>query len=108
MVEEFEPFYLDLSHKLRHQAALALSVPGRDGLRACAVVSSISQRGAILSALAVREGMRRQGLGSRLVRRAESYFPGKMLYVFREQHKNKEFYKSLGFTKTDTWVHSLL
>ena len=38
MVEEFEPFYLDLSHKLRHQAALALSVPGRDGLRACAVV----------------------------------------------------------------------
>ena len=45
---------------------------------------------------------------SRLVRRAESYFPGKMLYVFREQHKNKEFYKSLGFTKTDTWVHSLL
>ena len=47
-------------------------------------------------------------IGEFLVRRAESYFPGKMLYVFREQHKNKEFYKSLGFTKTDTWVHSLL
>ena len=108
MIGEFEPFYLGLSHKLRHNEALALTERGPEGLRACAVVSSISQRGAILSALAVREGMRRQGLGSRLVRRAESYFPGKMLYVFREQHKNKEFYKSLGFTKTDTWVHSLL
>ena len=108
MIGEFEPFYLDLSHKLRHNEALALTERGPEGLRACAVVSSISQRGAILSALAVREGMRRQGLGSRLVRRAESYFPGKMLYVFREQHKNKEFYKGLGFTKTDTWVHSLL
>ena len=108
MIGEFEPFYLDLSHKLRHNEALALTERGPEGLRACAVVSSISQRGAILSALAVREGMRRQGLGTRLVRRAESYFPGKMLYVFREQHKNKEFYKSLGFTKTDTWVHSLL
>lgn len=108
MVEEFEPFYLDLSHKLRHQAALALSVPGRDGLRACAVVSSITQRGAILSALAVEEASRRQGLGSALVKKAESYFPGKTMYVFREKNKNKEFYRGLGYTKTDTWVHAKL
>ena len=55
MVGEFEPFYLDLSHKLRHHAALALTVPGENGLRGCAVVSSISAKSAILSALAVRE-----------------------------------------------------
>lgn len=42
---EFEPFYLDLSHKLRHNEALALTERGPEGLRACAVVSSISQRG---------------------------------------------------------------
>lgn len=105
MVGEFEPFYLDLSHKLRHQGALALTVPGDDGIKGCGVVSSVSQRGAILSALAVRREFRRQGLGTQLVRRIESYFPGKTLYVFREQNKNKEFYKGLGYTKTDTWVH---
>ena len=73
-----------------------------------AVVSSITQRGAILSALAVEEASRRQGLGSALVKKAESYFPGKTMYVFREKNKNKEFYRGLGYTKTDTWVHAKL
>lgn len=108
MVEDFEPFYLDLSHKLRHQAALAVTVSGKGGLKACAVVSSISQRSAILSALAVKEEFRRQGLGTQLVRQIESYFPGKTLYVFREQNRNQEFYRGLGYTKTDTWVYSKL
>ena len=107
-VPEFEPFYLDLSHKLRHQAALALTVPGEGGLTACAVVSSISQRGAILSALAVQKESRRQGIGSRLVRQMEGYFPGKAMYVFREKHKNQEFYRNLGYSKVDTWVHGKL
>ena len=108
MVDEFEPFYLDLSHKLRHQAALALTVPGEGGLTACAVVSSISQRGAILSALGVQEDPRRQGIGSRLVGRMEGYRPGKAMYVFREKHKNQEFYRNLGYSKVDTWVHGKL
>ena len=99
MIGEFEPFYLDLSHKLRHNEALALTERGPEGLRACAVVSSISQRGAILSALAVREGMRRQGLGSRLVRRAESYFPGKMLYVFRSSTRTRNFTRAWALPK---------
>lgn len=108
MVGEFEPFYLDLSHKLRHHAALALTVPGENGLRGCAVVSSISAKSAILSALAVREDCRRQGIGTWLVKRVEEYFPGRTLYVFREQNKNKEFYRGLGYSKVDTWVHAVL
>ena len=108
MVGEFEPFYLDLSHKLRHQAALVLTVPEKQGLRGCAVVSSISRDAAVLSALAVEKEYRRQGLGTQLVRGVERYFPGKILYVFREQNKNREFYRSLGYEKTDTWVHGTL
>ena len=108
MVGEFEPFYLDLSHKLRHHAALALTVPGENGLRGCAVVSSISAKSAILSALAVREDCRRQGIGTQLVKQVEAYFPGRTLYVFREQNKNREFYRGLGYSKVDTWVHAVL
>ena len=108
MVDEFEPFYLDLSHKLRHGEALALTVEGVEGVAACAVVSSISKTGAILSALAVEEDCRRQGLGSGLVREMESYFPGKNLYVFREKNKHREFYKKLGYVKIDTWVYAKL
>ena len=106
MVEEFEPFYLDLSHKLRHGAALALTEHRGSSLAGCAVISSISRNAVVLSALAVREDCRRQGIGSSLVRRAEQQFPGKTLYIFRDKEKNKEFYRELGYAKTDTWVYS--
>lgn len=108
MVEEFEPFYLDLSHKLRHGAALALTEKREGGLAGCAVVSSISEGSAILSALAVEERFRRRGIGSKLVHQVEKSLPGKTVYVFREKEKNREFYKSLGYGKTDTWVYSKL
>ena len=61
-----------------------------------------------MSALAVQEESRRQGIGSRLVRQMEGYFPGKAMYVFREKHKNQEFYRNLGYSKVDTWVHGKL
>ncbi len=106
MVEEFEPFYLDMSHKLRHGTALACTEYRNGGLAGCAVVSSISRKAAILSALAVRPQFRRQGIGGALVKRTEECFPGKTLYVFREKEKNREFYKKMGYGKTDTWVYS--
>ncbi len=106
MVEEFEPFYLDLSHKLRHKAALALTEYSGSELSGCALVSSVSKEAAVLSALAVVPHCRRQGIGTRLVHGVESCFPGKTMYVFREKEKNREFYKKLGYVKTDTWVYS--
>ena len=106
MVEEFEPFYLDLSHRLRHGTAFAVTEYRGSDLLGCAVVSAISGNAAILSALAVREDCRRQGIGSGLVRRVEEQFPGRTLYVFRDKEKNKEFYRELGYSKADTWVYS--
>lgn len=108
MADEFEPFYLDLSHKLRHDAALVQTEYRGSDLAGCAVVSSVSSKAAVLSALVVREDLRRQGIGSGLIHRVEACFPGKNLYVFRDKDKNRAFYKSLKYVKTDTWVYSIL
>lgn len=102
---EFEPFYLDLSLKLRRGTALAMYQRRSRELAGCAVVSSISGRGAVLSALAVEEKHRRQGIGSGLVAQVESLLPGKTLYIFREQGKNEHFYRRLGYTHADDWVY---
>lgn len=103
MAVDFEPFYLDMSHRIRHGAALALG-EYRDGeLTGCAVVSAVTEKAAVLSALAVREDCRGKGIGSRLVRDAESALPGRELYVFRESGKNREFYEKLGFAETGRW-----
>ena len=108
MADEFEPFYLDLSHKLRHEAALAATEYRNGELCGCALVSSIDGHAAILSSVAVKEAYRRQGIGSELVKRVESYFPGKVIYALREKDKNREFYRSLDYAKTDTCVYAKL
>lgn len=108
MVTEFEPFYLDLSHKLRHGTALVFCRYHEDELIGCAIVSSISETSAILSAVAVKKDFRRRGVGTALVQEAEAALPGKILYVFREKDANREFYRQLEFTHADTWVYSKL
>lgn len=106
MVEEFEPFYLDLSHKLRHGTAMTFTQRKGKELVGCVVVSAITDDAAILSAVAVKQSLRRQGIGTALIRQAEEALPGKTLYVFREKGKNREFYRQLEYTRVDTWVYS--
>lgn len=106
MVDEFEPFYLDLSHKLRHGTARVFTQRQEKELAGCAVVSAISEDAAILSAVAVKQELRRQGIGTRLIRQAEESLPGKTMYVFREKEKNREFYRELEYARVDTWVYS--
>lgn len=107
MALAFEPFYLDLSHRLRHGQALAVGEYSSSGsLTGCAVVSAITEEAAVLSALAVDKPFRRQGLGTRLVGRVEQRLPGRKLYVLRQAGENQEFYAGLGFREKGRWVEA--
>lgn len=98
-----EGFHLDLSHRLRHGAALAFGAYAGEQLTGCAVVSAVTEREAVLSALAVEEHSRGQGVGSLLMARVERALPGKKLYILREAGKNRTFYSRLGYRPTDRW-----
>lgn len=99
----FEPFYLDMSHRLRHGAALAFGEYRQGRLAGCAVVSAVTEEEALLSALAVREDYRGQGMGTRLAGMAEAALPGHTLYVLRERGRNRDFYERLGFAGVGRW-----
>lgn len=103
MALDREAFHLDLSHRLRHGAALALGQWKEGRLAGCAVVSLPPGREALLSALAVEEGFRGQGLGSELLRQTERCLPGRRLYLLREAGKNRAFYQNRGFRVQDRW-----
>lgn len=101
---DFEPFYLDLSHRLRHGTGAATTAQWGDDFAGCALISSITDNAAILSAVAVKEKYRRHGMGTRLITTVESVLQSGKIYLFKEFNENDEFYKSLGYTKEDTWA----
>lgn len=104
MCGEFAPFYLDLSHRLRHNAAMVALEYRDEQLAGCAIVSSLTETAAVLSAVVVRENARRQGIGAELIHRLERQLGGKKIYIYKKSRENEAFYKALHYAKTDTWV----
>lgn len=104
-VPPFEPFYLDLSHRLRHGTALTAGICGVDGrLLACAVVSAKTPAIAVISAVAAAPECRRQGLGSRAVRLLLAGLGNRKVSLFRAKSENQEFYHALGFREWGHWA----
>lgn len=103
MPMDFESFYLDMSHRIRHGIALALGEYISGELAGVAVISAVAGGEAVLSALAVREGCRGRGLGTKLMGAVERALPGHRLYLFRESGRKREFYKKLGFAEVGRW-----
>ncbi len=95
---EFEPFYLDLSHRIRHGAALSAGVRQGETLVSCAVCSSKTENQAVISAVAARPELRRMGFGHAALNALISQLPQKEIYIFRAQGENESFYRSFGFS----------
>lgn len=104
MAGPWEPFYLDLSHRLRHGTACAAVKYAGGGLAGCAVAGAVTQEAALLSALAVGEGFRRQGVGTQLVADLWALAPGRTLYALRGEGENEAFYQELGFRNVGAWA----
>lgn len=104
MADDFEAFYLDLSHKLRHGIAHVETQYRGKELIGCCVVSALTETAAIISALAVKETFRHQGIGTLLLEKAETKLQGKTAYIFTDKNENKAFYRALGYGRADGWI----
>lgn len=107
-VPEFEPFYLDLSHRIRHGTALAVSIRQNNVLIACAVCSAKTQNKAILSAVACKPEWRKQGFGRAALGALASNLNQRELYIFRAQGENEAFYRSFGFLSHGTFAEQTI
>lgn len=103
-VPDFEPFYLDLSHRIRHGTACSAGIRKGGNLAACAVASHLTEKAAVISAVAVRPLFRRQGLGSVAVRALLSGADRELGFVFRAEGENQAFYEALGFSDCGGWA----
>jgi GNAT superfamily N-acetyltransferase len=104
-VPEFEPFYLDLSFRTRHGAALSSGVTLDGLLAACAVCTSVTDHAAVISAVVCAPDFRHRGLAGTAVRDLITRLNRPDIYIFRAEGENEEFYRSLGFRHYENWAN---
>lgn len=99
---DFNAWYVDLSHRIRHNTAKAYALKINDELVASGVFSSIYNNSAILSSVLTQPPFRGLGYGSALVSKMIGDIRGDV-YIMREKDKNESFYNKLGFENIGIW-----
>lgn len=95
---EFEPFYLDLSHRIRHGTARTAGIRLDGELVSCAVCSAKTEEAAVVSSVAAKPALRRKGHGRAALAALLSRLEQNTVYIFRAQGENEAFYRAFGFT----------
>ncbi len=99
---EFESWYVDISHRIRHGCAAAYSLNVNGEIASSAVFSSIYNDNAVLSAVQTAPNYQKHGYGSALVSHMMCDVLGKV-FLMREKGKNELFYSRLGFENIGKW-----
>lgn len=104
-VPDFESFYLDMSHKIRHGGGYSVTLFNNEGV-AAATASAVFKcdYGAVIGAVAVLPQYRRNGLGSCSVSLLVKHLIEeniKKIYLQCTDDNNIKFYEKLGFSVTE-------
>ncbi len=99
---DFESWYVDVSHRIRHGAAKAVTLSVNDEIVSSGIFSSIYNDNAILTSVSTRPEFRRMGYASALVSAMVCDIKGNV-YLMRDKDKNEELYKKLGFENIGYW-----
>ncbi len=99
---DFESWYVDLSHRIRHNCACAATAE-MDGIPvSSAILSSIYNDDAVLTAVQTIPDYRKKGYASALVSEMICDIKGSV-FIMREENKNESFYKNIGFINCGKW-----
>lgn len=101
----FEDFYVDVNHKLRHNAMRIYGIKENGILVAVAMTVAESDNGAVLGAVSCDPEYRKHGYGSSIVKYISNRLieENKAVFLHRAKNANVSFYNNLGFTETGKW-----
>lgn len=102
---EFDDFYVDVNHKLRHKTMRICGLRKDSRLTSVAMTVAESSNGAVLGAVACDPDYRKQGYGSETVKYISNLLiaENKTVYLHRAENANVSFYDNLGFTEIGKW-----
>lgn len=101
----FEDFYVDVNHKLRHNAMRIYGIEENNVLVAVAMTVAESDKGAVLGAVSCDPEYRKHGYGSSIVKYISNRLieENKTVFLHRAKNANVSFYNNLGFIETGKW-----
>lgn len=102
---QFEDFYVDVNHKLRHGAMRLCGIENNGNLAAVAMTVAESGSGAVLGAVSTDPEYRNLGYGSALIKYITNLLTAenKAVFLHRAKNANEAFYSNLGFVEYGTW-----
>ena len=102
---EFEDFYVDINHKLRHGTMRLLGLCSEGELAAVAMTVAESSQGAVIGAVACLPEHRKKGYGTYIVNHLTNILvkEGRSVFLHRAENANKAFYDNLKFSRFDSW-----
>lgn len=102
---EFDDFYVDVNHKLRHNTMRMCGISADNKLAAVAMTVAESANDAVLGAVACHPDYRKQGYGSSVVKYITNLLilENKTVYLHRAKNANQSFYNNLGFEESGMW-----
>ncbi len=101
----FDDFYVDVNHKLRHNAMRMYGISENNRLVAVAMTVAESDHGAVLGAVSCDPEYRKNGYGSGIVKYISNRLisEDKAVFLHRAKNANVSFYNNLGFTEVGSW-----
>lgn len=99
---DFELWYADVSHRIRHNCAKAYTLCINDEIISSGMFSAMYDDCAVLSAVKTQQEFRGLGYGSALVSAMMNDIKS-TVFLMRDNDKNESFYKRLGFENTGIW-----
>lgn len=105
-VPQFEPFYLDMSHRIRHNTARCYAITENSKYIACAMTTAETKKSAVVGGVAVLPEYRQKGYGKIIMKSLcfDLQSSSKEVYIYRNINENKEFYSYLGFEQWGEWA----
>ena len=99
---DFELWYADVSHRIRHNCAKAYTLCINEEIISSGMFSAMYDDCAVLSAVKTQQEFRGLGYGSALVGAMMNDIKS-TVFLMRDNDKNESFYKRLGFENTGIW-----
>lgn len=100
--QDFKAWYVDVSHRVRHNTAKAYTLNIGDDIISSGILSSIYEGYAILTGVRTGDEFRRMGYGGYLVSSICNDVKG-TVYIMRDMNQNESFYTNIGFKNIGIW-----